>query len=153
MSEDSIDDVVYSIRLRECEKPDDIAEVIVVAKITGYFGVEKRFSTTTKIAQVQYRTCDYRNTHHELKVLNIMPYYTTDNLCHEDIDFRIQANLMLIADEWEQCRIHVTMKKPWRKIYETGNATKQEILQEAINRDIKLPVQCNFPVEKDLQDV
>lgn len=146
---DFLDDIVYKIVLEECEK-ESIAEVSVLAHVKGYFGVEKRYAETIDIATIQYVECNYRNTHHQLKILNIMPYLTTVGKCAEDIDFRIQANLMYLADAWEQFEVHVTMERRGKKLYETGQQSgvlnKQEILQEAANREIQLPDECNFAV-------
>ena len=145
----SIDGVVYKVSIKEVQKTEELVEDKIVAKVNGYLGEEKIFTTKEKLVRVKYVACRHSNFHHpELRILRPKLYYNTINRCQEDIDFRILANLMNTADFLEEIGIHVIIDHYFLKkktnIYETGQPLKQQVLEDAKSREIKLPVEGVF---------
>lgn len=155
---DCIDEVVYRIFTKEEQKPEEFTEETaidkvedtIIAEVTGYFGANRIFTTTDELVRVEYVACRQRNfyNHPDLKILRPKLYYTTTNTSQEDIDFRILANIMNAVDNLEKMNINVTIRHVFLNarttLYETGQQTKQQVLKEAKNRRIELPVENTF---------
>ncbi|MBI4016841.1 MAG: hypothetical protein HY363_04060 [Candidatus Aenigmarchaeota archaeon] len=142
-----IDSIVLKITEHESILPNETLRDEVIVRIKLYAKSENVFTANRKLAIVHYLPSNYRNTHHALKLLSIKPYYRTSNYCPEDIDFRILANIMKEADKFEQERVHVTIKRTGnirKKLYQTGQPEKEEILKEAKERKIRLPAEMFY---------